>query len=72
MRLQKYEKENRWLVNENERGILKAFLIPTPVFIASSLRRNPFISSATIKLQFADSFSKLIIASPIIQYEDVC
>ena len=34
------------------------FLIPASVFMASSLRRNPFIGSATIELQAVDAFPK--------------
>jgi hypothetical protein len=39
----------------SESGLINPFkiiLIPALVFIASSLRRNPFIGCATIELQF--------------------
>jgi hypothetical protein len=40
-------------------------LIPASVFIASFLRRNPFLGCATIELQSANRFSKLFSNSNV-------
>jgi hypothetical protein len=46
-------------------------MIPPSVFIASSLRRNPLIGSATIELQYLPQFSSKNILQAIGEQDDI-